>query len=234
MNNGKNIVKDGLVLWLDGKDFTNSPQTNPLLDRSGQGNNATPSGFAYTTSSGSNEDSGIVFDGVDDYVKLEGTSTIGINPLDLDDSFSISLLAKFNTTEAAYLVSNYQGTSPYLGNHINFYTTIEGGKIQIKAQIDDNVHPTNCAGSSLNINEWYYLTLVRDKGVTLKIYVNEIEDISETDVTTGSILSNRDWVISGRIYDGNYRYFNGELKDIKFYNRALSSTEITQNYNATK
>lgn len=60
------IVKNGLVLYLDGRDFTNSPPSALWMDRSGLGNNAVPTGFAYTTLSGSDGNGGVNQDGVDD------------------------------------------------------------------------------------------------------------------------------------------------------------------------
>jgi len=54
-NYNGDIVTDGLQMYLDGADFTNDPETTSWIDRSGNGNNATPSGFDYTTSSGSDE-----------------------------------------------------------------------------------------------------------------------------------------------------------------------------------
>lgn len=69
-----NIVKNGLVLWLNGKDFRNSPPTNSWRDKSGKRNNATSSNFAYTPSSGSNNYAGVIFDGVDDYVVIPNNS----------------------------------------------------------------------------------------------------------------------------------------------------------------
>jgi hypothetical protein len=36
------------------------------------------------------------------------------------------------------------------------------------------------------------------------------------------------------IYTAAYNYFYGNIGNVSIYNRALSSTEITQNYNATK
>ena len=40
----------------------------------------------------------------------------------------------------------------------------------------------------------------------------------------------------GRLYvsPGDIRYYDGNISNVQIYNKALSATEITQNFNATK
>ncbi|HUX56711.1 MAG TPA: LamG domain-containing protein, partial [Bacteroidales bacterium] len=85
----------------------------------------------------------------------------------------------------------------------------------------------------LNLNQWYYVALVRDKGSTLKIYINGVESNSETDITTGSILSNIDWIIGAKASNVGQEIFRGLIDEVKIHNHALSAAEILRNYEAS-
>ena len=68
--------------------------------------------------------------------------------------------------------------------------------------------------------------MVRDKGNTVKIHLDGVEDDSETDVTAGSVLSNEDWTIGAKAENISEENFKGSIDDVRIYNRALTSGEI--------
>ena len=57
------VPSDGLLLYLQGEDFTNDPQTTTWADRSPAGHDGTCTGFAYSAYSGQTGDGAVVFDG---------------------------------------------------------------------------------------------------------------------------------------------------------------------------
>lgn len=73
---GNFIAEDNLLLWLDGKDFTNAPNTTTWLDKSGNGYNMAMNGMSYTTSSGSDGANGVIFDGVKDFGQIADNADI--------------------------------------------------------------------------------------------------------------------------------------------------------------
>jgi len=77
----------------------------------------------------------------------------------------------------------------------------------------------------LNTNIWYHVVMVRTSG-TLNFYVNgTITSGSNTSTpATPTTLSQ----IGSQV---GIRFFNGKIDEVGFWNRALSSTEITQLYN---
>lgn len=81
-------------------------------------------------------------------------------------------------------------------------------------------------------NKIYYIAATCD-GTTSKFYVNG--QLVATDTTGGvtSAANNSIWAIGGNPMDGATvnKYFNGRIYSVRMYNRALSSTEITSNYN---
>ena len=84
--------------------------------------------------------------------------------------------------------------------------------------------------SSVNLNSWYNLVLTRDGGNVNKVYRNGIPSSSEL-VRTGTISFNQ----IGRYWDAvGATTIKGSIGEVKIYNRALSDTEVLQNYNASK
>ena len=84
--------------------------------------------------------------------------------------------------------------------------------------------------SSVNLNSWYNLVLTRDGGNVNKVYLNGIPSSSEL-VRTGTISFNQ----IGRYWDAvGATTIKGSIGEVKIYNRALSDTEVLQNYNASK
>jgi hypothetical protein len=91
----------------------------------------------------------------------------------------------------------------------------------------------NYGSNVASLNTWYHVMCVRDGG-TSYIYVNGSLD------STQSLSASTGWN-SGTVLDIGKRsvptvpdYYNGDIAEIRMYNRALNSTEITQNWNATK
>ena len=68
-------------------------------------------------------------------------------------------------------------------------------------------------------------------GQTMKIYYND-EEKSSLSIGLYSIATTDDDLIIGD--DGQNRFFNGFINSVSIYNRALSQTEVSTIYNATK
>jgi len=91
------------------------------------------------------------------------------------------------------------------------------------------------SNSVVPLNKWSYVNTMRNKdNNTILFYINGILDKTITNIT-GNINNGSD---NGKPQIGGYiEYsykFNGRIQNVKLYNRALSDTEVLQNYNATK
>ena len=225
----KNIVKDGLKVWLEGKDFTNSPPTSSWRDRSGNGNNAIPSGMAYTVSSGGDNNGGITFDGVDDYLTIANSSDLDFQDGDFTIAFNVNL--KTINGIQIFLCKRLSNTQNYSfdirynsTNIINFIYTITGAStVQL---------PFSC---TLNINTKYRLCFRRTNGL-LSLFINGVF-VSSNSLGTDTIFTSTENLIIGALNSSGNKTFllNGTLKNMLIYkNRALTDAQILQNYNATK
>lgn len=208
---GPNSVRGGLVLHLDAANSKSYPGTGVVWnDLSRNGNSGTLiNGPSFDSGNGGS----IVFDGTDDYVSL---------PNDLNYTSEFSAFSWFKSLG-----------SPLGGYHIIFgglqleLSVPEYG--QIRTGVVTNTRFVSNHGGGLTDGNWHNI------GFTFNGSVKEsyIDGVSVgTQSVTGVLINTFPNRTIGR-YGSNY-FLNGQLNDLKIYNRALSGTEILQNYNATK
>jgi len=160
------IVKNGLVLSLNGGNFTNSPPTTTLIDESGLGNNATPSGFAYTTASGSDGQGGIAFDGVDDKITVNN-STVGDS-----DNFTIETQFIRPKVVQGALISKAIDLSS--GARFIIDTNVAGTNVRFFGYNTLNaVVGDTSAGVPVSLNTLTHGVFTFD-GINFKIYINGV------------------------------------------------------------
>jgi len=80
-------------------------------------------------------------------------------------------------------------------------------------------------------NAWVHIAGTYD-GISLRTYINGTL-FSETAFTGGVGALNTKGILIGKRWDSTY-YIDGSIGEVRAYNRALTSTEIAQNYNSTK
>jgi len=202
------IVTNGLVLCLDAADRNSYVSgSTTWRDVAGSNNGTLTNGPTFNSSNGGS----IVFDGVNDYTNLGNPSSLNIL------TFTICVWARSST------FTDYQ-------NVIFKGDTIKGQYgIVITSTGDWAVQPnTVFLGDLITLNTWNFFTGTYD-GTKITAYRNGIQkgqySISQTN--SGNIVTiGADTV--------NTRYFNGNIALTQIYNRALTATEVLQNYNAQK
>ena len=181
-----------------------------LLDLTNNGNNGTinraasPSAAFY---SGDNKGS-LVFDGVDDYVNC-GTPSISAGKITVNAWVKITTGGIFqhivDSSSSSWHLAILNNNTPYFWN---------GSVYHLYSPI-------------LTVGQWYMLTGVQ--GTTLDIYINGVlgqSIASDVNVTTNTVNLGR--------FQGYGRQLNSNIAQVSIYNRALTASEIQQNYNATK
>jgi len=104
-----------------------------------------------------------------------------------------------------------------------FFLMQVGSKARFKiatTEIDSATNLTN--------NSWHYIAGTWD-GTTMTLYVDE--DTPVTIAKSGAITYDTDNLFIGSRL-GTGEYFDGLISDVRLYDRALSATEIENNYNA--
>ncbi len=211
------IVTDGLVLNLDAGFIPSYPRTdNNWNDISFNENNATLINGPVFSYNGN----GIIFDGVDDSVNsdFKASEIIGNgNP------FSISVFFKANVIGQQMLVCCPDSPRFYVE------TFNRSGTFVCHWGIGQN---NNSTTSTAIINtEQIYNYVVTYDGNIAKGYLDGV--IKDTD-TIGSQNYNSNSLRIGKYTDGFPLYLKGNIYQTQIYNRALSESEILQNYNSNK
>jgi hypothetical protein len=214
--NGPKIVSDGLVFALDASD-RNSYISGSLTwkDLSGNGYNGT----LIQSASFNNINGGVIsFNGVSSSV------TITSNVLqDSGGSINTWVYPIAAPTVTGYILSSV-GT-----NADRYYVSQGGDSLSI-------IRGNPAAGinfiNSVTYNRWYNLTstwVSSSLGSSLTGYLNGVL-VGSTPTTASGVTSTL--TIGGYVFSG--QSFSGSIALTQIYNRALSATEVLQNYNALK
>jgi hypothetical protein len=224
MFTGPNIVKNGLVLWLDAANTKSYPGSGTnWADLSGNGNTGVLTN-GPTFSSANN--GSIVFDGVDDYVQFSNiasfdssTFTIDLTLL-LQEDLSNSFYGFFSTLNS--LTSGYQ----LFWHSAQYFYLFVTNTVVVSTQLTSGSIPS---GTHLNLVATYDNSSLSNTA----IYVNNVRyGGSSIGTYVAPTLPPR---LIGRRADISSDFsLSCKLYSTRFYNRALSASEIAQNYNATK
>ena len=235
----ENIVTNGLVLNIDAAN--SSSYSNPLTytgtgltayDLSGFGNTATLiNGTGFTgTNSGA-----FLFDGTNDYISVSSSpTTFSYNR----SSFTVDGWTNMTSLPTSYFGVILSKWNTGGGNDNEFIlNTDDGNKFLFAVDFDDSLDPNTqsndyvLSNTTITANTWYYVTGTFDNGV-IKIYVNgSLENSVTSSYTTVKTNTNSSLQI-GRF--GTIYHSFGRRGNIKLYNRALSATEVMQNFNAMR
>lgn len=225
----ENIVTDGLVLYLDaGKAESFGGDGTTWRDLSGENNNGTlVNGVGYTVDDGGS----LIFDGVDDYISL------GIPQL-------------MNGVRVPLTITGWTKSNFFGGNRIIYgvygYTGSFNSRLYSMIRVDYGVlkYYTSDSGTGFqdfgtftpSLNVWNFYAVVVSGTLTspnLQIFLNDqVESFSLGPVTPTPALD-VEFRIGGA--ESNFpEYWNGNISNIMWYNRALTASEVQQNFNALR
>jgi len=233
------IVTDGLVLHLDAAKRDSYPGSGTTwYDLSGNGNDGTLTNGP--TFSGVAKDASVVFDGADDFVSIADNDIFSFG--DGTNNFAKSVSFWFKAHDASHTVQsivakdNYSGQREwnmgiYIGNRLRFF---------LKGDLNGSLQHGRETGAILQSNVWHNCVCTFD-GIALdssrmKIYIDgNREDIynSSFNNSEGQVCQNGTAPLTIGKSHPSY-LFDGDFGNLIIYNRELTASEITQNYNALK
>ena len=227
------IVKNGLILDLDAAKLDSYPRTGTAWnDISGFRNNGTLTNFGSQTIFNPDKGGSIVFDGSNDYVELGN-----ILNFEYSTPFSLCGWFYFNNDADMALIAKEDDTVNFRGwilrklaNYQIMFGLVSTPSLQLQVRIPIN---------TLTTNIWYYICSTYS-GNSLasgcNIYINGVNQVLTTasnSLGTNTIITTQNASI-GKFSNSIYIPFNGRNAISQIYNRALSASEVLQNYNATK
>jgi|LakMenE18May11ns_1017448.scaffolds.fasta_scaffold9890314_4 hypothetical protein len=215
-NYSPKISTDGLVLCLDAANTKSYPGSGTVWsDLSRGGNNGTlTNGPTFSSANGGS----IVFDGIDDYVTR--------------DSASFSLNANSGATMGCWVKVSIGETQAILLSHHQLNVN-NGFRLQVyNGLLTYTLGGVADYSTSINIsdNQWKYI-VASSIGSTSLVYIN---GVLRSTISISSMIGVPNSYMIGKLGFTNTYYLSGSVSQVQIYNRALSSTEVLQNYNATK
>jgi hypothetical protein len=231
LSGGPNIVVDGLVLALDAantKSYISGSTTWNDLSRNNN-NGTLINGPTFNTGSGGS----IVFDGVDDYV--DSTSQ-NVN-IQGNTPFTVSIIYKTTSSGTSHLIGNWNVfVSP------GWRLDIANGSLRILL-LDSSGNSGYAKVTQINTynnNTIYFITATysgNSSSTGLSLFVNGTSVPTTTLLNSdpGTLINSKITLGASQINTNIFSNFlNGNIYTTQIYNRALSSQEVLQNYNATK
>jgi hypothetical protein len=215
------IVTSGLVLCLDAVDRKSYPGTGATwIDRSGNKNNAT---LVNSLSYNPNNSGTLVFDGVDDYADFFAPS--------LGTTTTVEMWAKIG---AGYTNKMFFGWNLY------DFTGVAGA-IGFNTGAGDVYGISSATVTSLGlVNNWkhYVMEMRSDVSYTNnKVYVNStqltLSQQAGTENAANRSFNSGNGRISGWRFNTSYP-MPMSCSTFRVYNRALTTDEIQQNFNAAR
>jgi hypothetical protein len=222
------IVMDGLVFNLDAgitQSYPGSGTTWTDVNGLGSKNNGTlTNGPTFS----SNDGGSIVFDGTNDIVSLGNDPVFSLGGA--GKTFSIGVWFNSTLWNVEWQAIFTKGDSSW---RVHRYTNANPPKIAFGSTGLSTLDTFTT--TTINTNQWYHIYCIYD-GTHKKIYVNGLIDSNVSVTGTLSNSNNTDPVLIGNNSEAGRttRFFNGNIAVAQIYNRALSATEVLQNYNAQK
>jgi hypothetical protein len=213
------IVRDGLILNLDAAKRDSYPRSGTVWrDTVGTNNGTLTNGPTFDSGNGGS----IVFDGVDDFINFTS-----LNPITSSSPFTLTSWLNVKT-HSTYGISLFIGNgstnnSAYLG----YVAAAQNGASN---SIGGGFYGINM-GSGISTNTGWHYVVLSYTGIDAYLYVDGVLRVTRNSYIAA--LTNTSIVI-GKANIGITYSFNGNVGASSIYNRTLASTEILQNYNATK
>jgi hypothetical protein len=218
-NYSPKIVTDGLVFAVDAANKKSYPGSGTTwTDLAGTSNGTLTNGPTFDSGDGGS----IVFDGSDDYASFSGFTSVA----------SAGTISQWFKPAISWSNSNPSQTMRLSGIHSNweFGRTNAGVGGAFTFDLGAALSVTTAQRTWSNAL-WYNMVVTWDTSTnTSKVYIGGTLDNSgnaTNSTSTGTFEI-------ARSPGGTSQLWYGNIASVKYYNRVLTSTEITQNYNALK
>lgn len=228
------LLTDDLILHLDASNPSSYPGSGSVwTDLSASGYDFTILGASWSSTDGGQFN----FDGINDRIYVSHKSALSLNTtnqktvqvwvkLDSLGPTSTSQVPIFGKLSASY---QYDG----------YWAGIYGNAGAVRCTTNGAARQTISTSSSPNLvttNQWFLFTFISQitsAANTTKVYVNTTEFL--TGAHGSDNIAEENIFYLGFIGSGvNSLYLDGKIGACYFYNKGLSASEISDNFNATK
>lgn len=216
---GPNIVDLGLVLEIDAGNRKSYPGSGTTwFDKSGNNYDGTLiNGPTFNSTNGGT----ISFDGADDYINCGSPS------ISLSGGLSYEIWVKLNANNRQ---QGFFGINNFPTFITNFWMNTDN-KMRLEIGVNDISSPSVYGTTQLNTTQWYHVAGTIQNGGNFILYINGVIENQTSFLKT--LTSTSGLIIVGS-YNNSAFFSNSLISNTKIYNRALTSQEVLQNYNALR
>jgi len=217
------IVTDQLYWHVDASKSSSYSGSGTTWTDLISGQNATLVNGPTYSKSGTYSGGAFFFNGTDEYA----TTSFNKN----HNAFSVSAWIKPSTQTAS---GPHAIVNSFEDNSAEWWSLEVQGNDRGKPEwvIDNNSAKITLLADDESPDSWQMITGTRS-GATMKLYLNTSALKTSTSLNGSTILGVEPFWIASRS-TGYGEQYKGYISDIKVYRKALSSSEVTQNYNALK
>lgn len=222
------IVRDGLILYYDGSKYiTEAWDDNSWVDLAGVANGTYSGSPVWVPTAGG----AIDFNGTSAYIDtgktlINESPGIGVGNVSFTLECWVYVRSSAGTTTTANAI---MGSASDYG--VGIQVGINGSFPRFNYMARNS---SNHYSSDFNYFTWTYTALSRIAGVSNITYLNGVADASspsgDFQVASSSVGNFQIGYCSPRVP----QYFDGLIGEVRVYNRGLSATEISNNFNATR
>lgn len=214
-------LNDGLI--------ADYPFNGNANDESGNGNNGTVSGATLVPDRFGNTDHAYLFDGINDFIENKAPKGL---PLGNSPRTISAWIKSFGETPGQKYQTIVGWGNPGTNNQV--FAVERGGGGSDYPIYDDKLFVlgwnNDFAGkTTIEFNAWHHIAVTFD-GSNLNVYLNGVNDGRTTKTYNTQLNSYGLRIGVTPPNDGWHMYFNGNIDDVRIYNRALSETEIQELY----
>ena len=216
---GPNIVTDGLLFAYDAgseRCYSGSGTTASNIIDSTTG--TLQNGVTFNSANGGFWD----FDGVDQYISIANANSPQFTA---NQAFTISYVLRLNSVTGGFWAPVMKGSFCASYGHL-----ILNDDILVYTDSDNSPEYTFNNVLTNDANEWVFITQTYD-GNRIYLYRNG-EFFGQSGTGIGFTVSTATLYI-GSNNSSNY-YLDGDMANLKMYNKALTAAEVSQNFNAQK
>jgi hypothetical protein len=199
-------------------------------DNSGSGNNGIINGATLTLDRFGNQNNAYSFNGINNYIEIPNSSNLNFGI----SSLTVSVWVKLNNYQQSIIFGKEKNTAPD-----GYQFRIEAnapisGTIGYAEGVFNNGMPRWLATTNtLTLNTWYNIIIIKN-GTLYQLYLNGQLNDNLQSITLLDQSSNLNNIILGAesaaAGTDKLEFFNGNLDDVRLYNRVLSNGEIQQLY----
>lgn len=192
------------------------------VDSSGNGNTGTLNNMDGNTAwTNGRVGGGIAFDGINDFINVPNAPSleVGRNGADFSVAFWINLGQGFTGAWRNFL---HKGATD-AERTFAIWMSFESNRLHYRISTTAGFNEGGDSAAAISVGSWTHIAYVKS-GNTLRLYING--SANATANLTGTVISN-----TGPLRIGKDPWYPGVLStfdDLRIYNRALSSTEITR------